>query len=112
MRREETKRGWLDEVNKNNKMQSETMPAGPRKKDQTNEPFYDFNVRGEIWECATGCRSLLVNHFLCWMVVQKMSAAFFLMASAFIKQVANKNFQPQLSGPISLTLRTWLFHVM
>ena len=56
---------------KSNKMQSETMPAGPRKKDQTNEPFYDFNVRGEIWECATGCRSLLVNHFMCWMVCKK-----------------------------------------
>lgn len=35
-----------------------------------------------------------------------------LMASAFIKQVANKNFQPQFSGPISLALPTWLFHVM
>ena len=44
--------------------------------------------------------------------VQKMSAAVFLMASAFIKQVANKNFQPQFSGPISLALPTWLFHVM
>jgi len=87
------------------------MPAGPRKKDQTNEPFYDFNVRGETWECATGCRSLLVNHFMCWMVVQRMCAAVFVMASAYIKQMQTTIFNCNLA-PINLALRAWLFHVM